>query len=66
MFNNTVSQVLLPHTSDQVMTACGVESPGECTSVLTVGTGGSDITAKASATLIGLCLFLLSVLVSQL
>ena len=62
MFNNTDTQVLLPHINSDVMTICGVESPGVCESVLTVS--GADKTANASVTLIGLCVLLLSALVS--
>ena len=63
MFNDTVNQVLLPHISGRVMTACGLDSPGYCTSVLSVGRAGK---VKASIVWILLCMALLSVLVSQL
>lgn len=67
MFNNTVTQVLLPHISDRVMTACGLESPGECASALSIGDiDGGSVTAKASVALILISLGLLSVLFSQL
>ena len=37
MFNDIVNQVLLPHTSGRVMTACDLATPGKCTSVLRLG-----------------------------
>ena len=65
MFNNTDTEVLLPHISNDVMKICGVESPGACESVLIVDRADKPayVSTNASAILIGLCVFLLSVLV---
>ena len=63
MFNDTINQVLLPHISGRVMTACDLASPGNSTSVLSLGRTAS-ITAKASAAWIYICLVFLSGLVS--
>jgi len=55
MFNDTINQVLLPHISGRVMTACDLATPGNCTSVLSLG-GTAPITAKASAAWTYICL----------
>ena len=39
LFNDTVNEVLLPHFSGDMMTACGLDSPGLCSNALTLVLG---------------------------
>lgn len=57
LFNDTINEVTLPHFSGDVLTACGVESPGTCESDLTLGRAGSA-TVKAITAWIYICLSL--------
>ena len=61
IFNDTINEVLLPHFSANVMTACGIESPGVCVSELRAGA----VTDRANTALVHiiLCLALLYELV---
>ena len=55
ILNDTVNEILLPHISGSVMTACGLDSPGHCKSVLSISGSGST-----TASWIYLCLALLT------
>jgi hypothetical protein len=45
IFNDSVNEILLPHISGNVMTACGLKSPGKCTSVISITSGTGSTTA---------------------
>ena len=57
IFNDTFNEVLLPQFSGDVMTACGVESPGVCESALDLRAG--SIIDRAIAVWAYICLALL-------
>lgn len=53
LFNDTINDIILPHFSGAVMTACGLESPGRCESDLSLSAGSIPV-----ATWVYICLSL--------